>query len=529
MASHGSSHLPSERHAELSRALDRDPDDFQATYAFARLLLEAGGLTEAEVHARNAVRLDPQSARANELLGMILTETHRLRPGEAHYRRALDLSASRDPVTLANLAWNLNLQGRMAEARALYLEAIAEPPEVLQTLLGFARLEEADRDFAAAGRLLDRCERLSPGDSGVALTRAVLQGRQGDFAGAIATLDAVARARWGGRPAPAELLHKGRLLDRLGRYDEAFEAFSRGKALTRRISGRAYLAGEARDQAARLKRFFVAERLALLPRAGLATGPQPIFIVGFPRSGTTLVEQMLSAHPAISAGDELNLIEDVAFATPRMLSSPLAYPEALSDLWMADHRHGLEDLRDHYLRRAAREGAIDPAASWFTDKTPLNETHLGLISLLFPTSPIIQMVRHPLDAVLSSFATQMTHGCYCAYALDTAAAHYALTADLAAHYRAQAPQNLLVVRYEDIIERQEESLRRMLDFIGAPFEPRCLSFERNRRPARTASYAQVTEPLHDRSRYRHRRYARHLQSIVPILRKAMDAHGYQPE
>jgi hypothetical protein len=172
---------------------------------------------------------------------------------------------------------------------------------------------------------------------------------------------------------------------------------------------------------------------------------------------------------------------------------------------------------------------MNPAAPWFTDKMPLNEAHLGLITLLFPCSPIIHLVRHPLDAVLSTFATQMTHGFYCAYALDTAAAHYALTAELAAHYRAQTPLNELIVRYEDIVERQEETLRRMLDFIGARFETQCLSFERNRRTARTASYAQVAEALHDRSLYRHRCYARHLQPIVPILRPAMDAHGYRPK
>ena len=517
---------PDAERALLLRIVLLDPDDFAATCDLAGLLLKSGGLDDAELHARNAVRLHPQSAHANNLLGMILTESHRPRPGEVHYRRALELSQARDPITLANLAWNLKMQGRMSEARALYRETMATEPDVFQTLLGFARLEEADRDFAAAGELLDRCERLAPGHSGVRLTRAVVQSRTGRFDDAMATLGAIGEARDGGVLAPHELLEKGRLLDRMGRYGEAFEAFSQGKALLREISGQEYLAEEAQDLAARLAKFFTAQRLSLLPRAAITDGPQPVFIVGFPRSGTTLVEQILSAHSQISAGDELPFIHEIAAIMPRLLASPLAYPEALSELWMGDRQDGLDDLRDHYLRRAAREGFIEPGARWFTDKMPLNETHLGLIALMFPKSPIIHLIRHPLDVVLSTFANQFTHGLHCGNALDTAARHYALTAELVEHYKAELPMNCLALRYEEIVERPEECVRAMLGFIGAAFEPQCLRFEQNRRHARTASYAQVSEPLYDRSLYRHRRYAKQLAPVVPILRPAMDRLGY---
>ena len=517
---------PDAERALLLRIVMLDPDDFAATCDLAGLLLKSGNLDDAELHARNAIRLHPQSAHANNLLGMILTESHRPRPGEIHYRRTLALSQTRDPITLANLAWNLKIQGRMAEARDLYLEATATGPDVFQTLLGFARLEEADRNFAVAGELLDRCERLWPGHNSVRLTRAVLFSRSGAFDDAMAELGAIAGSRDGAALAPHELMEKGRLLDRMGRYEEAFAAFSQGKALARELSGQKYLAEEAEDLAARLSTFFTAQRLSLLPRAATTDGPQPIFIVGFPRSGTTLVEQILSAHSQISAGDELPFIHEITAIMPRLLAGPLAYPEALSELWMGDHQDGLDDLRDHYLRRAAREGFIEPGARWFTDKMPLNETHLGLIALLFPKSPIIHLIRHPLDVVLSTFANQFTHGLHCGNALDTAARHYALTADLVEHYKAEMPMNYLAMRYEDIVDRQEECVREMLDFIGAPFEPQCLSFEQNRRYARTASYAQVSERLYDRSRYRHRWYAKQLASVVPILQPAIDRLGY---
>jgi hypothetical protein len=201
----------------------------------------------------------------------------------------------------------------------------------------------------------------------------------------------------------------------------------------------------------------------------------------------------------------------------RTLDSPLTYPEALSELWMGDRRYGLDELRDAYLERVRRMGFVEPGAAWFTDKMPLNETHLGLIALMFPSAPLIHVVRHPLDVVCSVFSNNLTHGFYCAFDLETVARHYALTMDLVEHYRGQMTLRYLAVHYEDLVDDQEATVRRMLDFIGEPFDERCLRFHENRRYARTASYAQVTERLYDTSRYRHRHYRRHLEPVIPIL------------
>jgi hypothetical protein len=124
------------------------------------------------------------------------------------------------------------------------------------------------------------------------------------------------------------------------------------------------------------------------------------------------------------------------------------------------------------------------------------------------------------------FSNQLTHGFYCAYDLESVATHYALIAELVAHYRTQMPMRYLPIRYEDIVSDQEGSIRRMLAFVGEPFDERCVNFHENLRYARTASYAQVTEKLYDRSRYRHRAYTEHLAPVVPILQKAMDRLGY---
>src|SRR6201988_27102 len=142
--------------ALIRRIVALDPNNLVATNELALILLGKGSLAEAEHHARNAVRIAPENPQAHNLMGMIMTEANRPQIGEYHYRRVLELTGQRDPILLANLAWNLKNQGRMKEARALYEESTTAAPKVRQTLLGFARLEEADRNFAAAAELLEK-------------------------------------------------------------------------------------------------------------------------------------------------------------------------------------------------------------------------------------------------------------------------------------------------------------------------------------------------------------------------------------
>jgi len=313
----------------------------------------------------------------------------------------------------------------------------------------------------------------------------------------------------------------------MGRFEEAFAAFDAGKARLREVSNQQYLQPAAEQLARRLTQFFIAKRLANLPRATRHDDvAQPLFILGFPRSGTTLLEQSLSAHARIVAGDELPFINEITELLPRVLESPLSYPDALAELWMGDHRDDLDSLRDFYLRKVSQHGVLREGAAWFTDKMPLNETHLGLIYLLFPQSPLVHVIRHPLDVVVSAYSNLLTHGFYCAYALQTIAHHYALIDGLVEHYRAEIQPRYMRVRYEDLVDNQEQTLREVLGFVGEDFDPACLAFHENQRYARTASYAQVTEKLYDRSRYRYRNYLAQLQPVSPILQPVIERLGY---
>ncbi|MBB3265876.1 Flp pilus assembly protein TadD [Azospirillum sp. OGB3] len=509
--------------AALERRLRAAPDDLAATQELAGLLLRIGRAAEAEPHARNAVRLAPEDARSHTVMALVLADTQRPQAAEFHYRRALAL-APPDAATLANLAWSLTGQGRLEEARRTYRRATALHPSIALTWHGWAQTEDAARDLIAAQRLVDRARRLDPGHRSADTFAAALLARQGEGERALAVLDASA-ARHSGSD-PDALLETGRILDRLGRHDEAFAAFAAGKALLRQ-AGRHYDEAAAVDLIARLATFFVAPRLRLMPRpAAPAAGPQPVFIAGAPRSGTTLVEQILSSHPAIVAGDELPALGAVVRALPQTLGSPLGYPEALSELWMGDQRDGLERLRDAYLRHARKLVPAKPGHTLFTDKMPFNETHLGLIALMFPSAPVVHVLRHPLDVVLSMMGTNLTHGFHCANDVETAARHVLLVFDLVEHYRREMPLRYLPLRYEDLVREPEPAVRRLLGFLGLGFDRRCLRFEENRRHARTPSHAQVAEKLYSRSIDHHRAYIAHLKPAIPILEPVILGLGY---
>jgi tetratricopeptide (TPR) repeat protein len=195
--------------ALLRRIVQVHPNTVWATHDLAVMLFGRGAIAEAELHARNAVRIAPENPQSHNLLAMITTEANRPQVGEYHYRKAIELSRGRDPILLANLAWNLKNQGRMAEARQIYEESSAMAPDVLQTWLGWARMEEADRNFERAAALLDRADELEPGSPSVTLSRAVLHGRIGSYAQALATLDAAGETSNIGL-GPNELLEKKR-------------------------------------------------------------------------------------------------------------------------------------------------------------------------------------------------------------------------------------------------------------------------------------------------------------------------------
>jgi len=503
----------------LAEVIAAFPGEDWAHAALTRLLRENGRRDEAERVARAALARSPDSASAHDTFGTLLSERNELPAGEWHFRRALELGGSSAPL-LANLGLNLMQQGRLAEAEAAYKGAHALAPRDARILAQWAKVAEVAGDVARASELLDRAAAAGSEDD-VDLLRARLCIRAGEHDRA---LDLLERCRELNGEAHLE---RGRLRDRAGRHAEAWQDFVEGKRKLAAQSGGLTWPGDAvRTFFERLQRFFVARNLRRLPQAAVRPDTaQPVFVCGFPRSGTTLVEQILCSHPDVRPGGELPFAGDLRDLANRLFPDT-AFPANLSRTWTADGHWVASLFRDYYLARAAESGLTDPTSRLFVDKMPFNEMYLPLIRMAFPRAPIIRVVRHPLDVCVSMMAHHLTHGFNCAFRIEDTAAHLAAMFELTEHYRRELDGAELVVRYEELVADQEAVTRRIVAHAGLPFDEACLRFHTNPRYARTPSYDQVTEPLHARSVGRYRHYAGALAGVVPVLRPVLSAWGY---
>jgi tetratricopeptide (TPR) repeat protein len=484
-----------------------------------RLLLNSGRPADAEIVVRAALAADGTNANAHGMLGVMLSEREALMPGAWHLRRAIEL-AGRHPQLLAGLGRNLARQGALTEAETLLREAVEHMPDQLIPRVHLAeaveqqgRLDEAKILLAAAGAIAREQ------GQDVTLQEATLAARSADWRNGLAALDAVRE------PAGGALLLRGRLRDRAGRFDEAWADFVLGKAKIARATGRVYQRGTVERHIAEVRAFFSAERFAALPHAGVRKGiPQPIFILGFPRSGTTLTEQVLASHSRIRAGGELPFTAELRDFAALATGAPV--PAGRGALATADQSHLPALFRDFYLARAESHGLLAPGADFFTDKMPLNELYLPLLRIAFPEAPVIAVARHPLDVMVSVMAHDMTHGFNCGYAPGDAAHHFASVSALDAHYRDTLGIARHELAYEQFVAGQESETGRLMAHLGLKMEDAQLRFHENTRFAPTPSYAQVQEPLNDRSIGRWRNYARQLEPVRAILEEAMARAGY---
>jgi len=503
----------------LRAAIHVDPRSRWPHDDLAMLLFERGRIDQAETACRAAIAADPANPQPEMMLGNILSEREELVAGAAHLQRAITL-AGEHPQLLANLGRNLQRQGALDQAEPLLRRAVAAMPEALPPLAWLAELLEQARRFDEAAAMLERAERLAKTQgTDVTLQRAALLSRTADWRQGLALLDGEPRL------SGAALLQRGRLRDRAGRHAEAWRDFEAGKAALAVASGRRYVRADVERLIADLTSFFAPDRFAELSPAPIRDDvPQPIFILGFPRSGTTLTEQVLASHSRIRAGGELPFIAELAaIATERTRG---AFPTHVNDLDTAVRATLATDLRDHYLARAEAFGLLTPGTSFFTDKMPLNELYLPLLRLAFPAAPLITVARHPLDVMVSAMSHDFTHGFNCGYRLGDAARHYAAVDALMAQWRTLpgiAPHSL---GYECFVAAQQAETETLMAHVGLAMEPAQLAFHESQRFAPTPSYAQVQEPLNDRSIGRWRHYQRELDPARAILAEAMARGGY---
>lgn len=309
----------------------------------------------------------------------------------------------------------------------------------------------------------------------------------------------------------ANLLYAlGRAYDKLGAYDAAFDAYAKGNRSLLRNSGRTYdRAHSARLTDAIIAAFPSAERSGT--DAASQAGAVPVFICGMFRSGSTLTEQVLAAHPAVTPGGELNYLL-------RLAAGPLApYPAS-----MATHDPGRDrNLADGYRAHLARLFPDGIGGKYITDKRPDNFLLIGLIKRLFPDAKIIHTRRHPLDTGLSVFMQHLDLR-VAGYSADLGdiGHYYGQYHRLMAHWRSLYGDSIFDFDYDDFVRAPTPALEQLLGFLGLDWDDRCLEFHRLGNTVKTASYWQIRQPLSDRASGRWLSYDKHLEPLRQALRDA---------
>ncbi|HEY2483104.1 MAG TPA: sulfotransferase, partial [Caulobacteraceae bacterium] len=264
----------------------------------------------------------------------------------------------------------------------------------------------------------------------------------------------------------------------------------------------------------RLKALFT--RSFIDARAGWgAVEPDPIFIVGMPRSGSTLVDQILASHSRVEGAGELQEMAVMTAGVP-------GYPDSLA----AAPQDTFLNLGHDYLRRARAHLKLERPR--FTDKTPANCFHAGLILLALPNARIVDVRRHPLACCVSNFRQHFAGGFVSAYDLSDLGRYYADYVDLMAHFDAVAPDRVHRVIYENLVADTETEVRRLLAYLDLPFEPACLRFFENPRPVDTPSSEQVRQPIFTDGLDQWRNFEPWLDPLKAALGPVLEAYPAAP-
>ena len=296
------------------------------------------------------------------------------------------------------------------------------------------------------------------------------------------------------------------LLDSLGQYDEAFDQASLAHELRRTQYDPMRIERLVRDWTT----YFSPANLRRLPRATHASRV-PVFIVGMPRSGSTLVEQILASHSQVHGAGELDWMFGLwTSAVGRLPTAPASLIECLDQFT----EPLVNELSAEYQTRLT---ALAPAAARIADKLPMNLLNLGLIAILFPQSHVIYTSRDPLDTCLSCFLTDLAARNELPFDLPTTGHLYRHCQQLMSHWRRTLDIPILEVQYEQVVHDLEGQARRMVEFLQLPWDPQCLRYYENPRPVATASSGQVRLPVYTRSVGRWRHYERHLAPLRAAL------------
>jgi tetratricopeptide (TPR) repeat protein len=476
-------------------------EDVNALKLMAEIALRKGDHAEAERLFEACLRLAPDFDEARRRLAAMLVNLSRLKAARGH----LEILMRRDPRHPAHrslMAYALGQVGDYALALPLREGILNEAPGRPTEWMLYAN------DLRAVGK---RAECIDAYRRAIALDPELVDAYWNlsnlkDFRFDPAELDAM-RARLSRTelaPRSRAIFHfcLGKAAEDKGLYDEAFANFRKANALMRATM--AYDPARASAEMRRLMEFFTPSFFN--ERAGWGSQARdPIFIVGLPRSGSTLVEQILASHSAIEGTRELPYIQALAAGLRG------GFPDGLRALGA----EAFAALGERYLEEAGAFRRLDRPR--FTDKMPSNFAFAGFIHLVLPNAKIVDVRRNPLDCCLANFKQLFSRAYAFSYSLEDAGSYYRDYVAVMAHFDRVLPGRLCRIEYERLVDDPERETRRLLDYLELPFEPACLAFHKNDRAVRTASSEQVRRPLFRDSIDGWRNYRAHLGPLRRAL------------
>jgi tetratricopeptide (TPR) repeat protein len=463
----------------LGEALKIDPKHVPTLIQVARTQLSKGSHAQAEQACRFALQNDPNSAEAHAMLGEVLHESDRFTEALESYETALTLKPSL-PDARNHYGICLKSVGLLDDAREQLVKSLELNP----------------RGYGIYANLAD-LEKFTPDHPHLKAMEAIIQEASDPMSERYMALH----------------FGLGKAYEDIGEYEKAFDHFQTGATLKR--AKLKYDETETNTFFDSIREIFNADFFARRPFEGLSSD-LPVFIIGMPRSGSTLVEQIVSSHPQASGAGEIKEFSRRLTGLRSRFPSLPKYPQIGAKMNQAHYKI----VAEGYLSTLR---SLAPNASRVTDKLLTNYYFVGMLHVMFPKAKFIHTKRNPVDTCWSAynklFKDDMPHS----YDFGELGRYYKKYEELMAHWDTVLPPGLIkTVVYEDVVADLETSARGLLDFLGLSWDPACLSFHESDRPVKTASVVQVRKPVYKSSVEKWRHYGSRLQPLV-------DALGYAPK
>lgn len=506
----------------LESAVARGAGGPELDFNLGLAYLQANRMAEAADRLDSAVKAMPGSLQPNLYFARALSE---LGQREAALRviAGIPVAALADADLLNQLGIVLNQSGDSARAEDAMKRALALDPGLREATQNLAAMYERQNRIGEARQLLDALPE-GPGNATLSLLRAKVAAREKNHDDALDYYRQAERSQLDDRLRIDLHFDRGKVYDSLGDYDAAMAEFQAGHAASMALLRLQHpdvdTQPEVDDWGAQNAEIFPSAKPAF--RDGL---PQdPVFVVGFPRSGTTLLEQLLDAHPGLQSMDEQLAVE----ATIEELRSVgHRYPQDLGRLDTAT----LTSARRRYWHEVGKAVELRPGAR-LVDKYPFNAVRLPIIAQAFPESRVVMLLRHPADACLSCYMQKFKLNLGTRYwvSLESTTALYTrmMTTWLAHSTATQLP--VYTLRYEDLVADMPRCMHELLDFLGLPWDERILGYAqraKTRGRISTPSYSQVVEPIYRKAIGRWQRYAHYMEPHLSTLDPFVDRFGYR--